>query len=333
MNAAVARPALFKRFSLAMLSSWVTGPLGAAYLYWVGWGGEPLIIVTLLAISAVAPIQLMMNEFVAAGRAAGRFRVSASSHIYLFLASVAASLLALRGFGDRSAIPYLSPAIIFASVGAALSALLSYSIASRFYAAVLHGRASPKASVLVGSTPGLVTLICFAVAGASGTAALALSAAIMPAIVQQILTLALIPGSAQMARRSDIVLNPAPLLGTVVLLGIAGWATGFLRGHIAERAGDLGAIALVFVNMLGTTVIMISRSNYLSDGQGGAGWSLKVALALGAGSAFSIGPFPAAAFLLAIFSVQLLVAAIISAARTIAHRDDRNSDRQVNLHG
>jgi hypothetical protein len=316
---AASAPSLFKRFLLVAASSWVVGPLGAIFLHSVGWGDEPHVIAVLLAITAGGPLQIMLNEFVATGVAAERFSVSVAQYASIFGLVLITVLLALLNSKD-DVLTGTAPALLWLiSALTAASLLLSCILSARLYRCLMRGHTDTLAIITIGAVPGFTVLLSFFAAVAVNIPELALLAAIAPAICQLICTWRFIP----LAAPSAIVGQPQAVLRTSVVLGVSaflaaiGWAITSARADLLLFFPGYGVITLACLNVLGATILIASRSRYVTSGEAKVLQPLAISVALIIGGFALENFYGPASLVLIITGLQFAVAAGVALARNL----------------
>lgn len=318
MTATVTQAAMLRRFMIAIMSSWVTGPLGALYLHHIGWGDDTTAIAILLALSAGAPVQLLMNEFVAAGIAAGHFAIRIRQLAMMFAATALSTTFALLYEPGLSRDGSMMLLTIAPALLTTVSIFLSFGVSIRFYRSVIQGASSQTAAAAIGMTPGLLMLASFMIAGTTGAPRLMLIAAIVPATVQFLVAWWVLPAFPAISRAAGTrALDDLTLYGLAMVLGLAGLASALLRASIANIFTGYGVLVLAALNLAGTTVIALSRSRFLHTGRTAASAMAMAAIAL---ASLALPLFLASevlAILVLIFSLQLAVVSAINFARQL----------------
>lgn len=327
-----ARNAVFGKFALTIASSWIVGPAAVLVMHLWGWGSDAILVSILLALSAGAPVQLLLNEFVAAGVVANNFRatrlqlgaVIAATFIAIWAALVSSTKL-------NNAEPF---AFAYGAIAAltAISILLSYRVSLRYYHAVVSGAADNRFAIYVGVTPGLVTLASFLIAVVAGQPALLLLGAIVPATAQMIVLARMTSGRTAYAQRDDLA--PAPvtwalLIAYISAMIVISYATTLLRDYLAGTQQDFAALILVSLNLLGTAVISFSRASYLTSRRVAAGKAIgyTMLILIGAAALFPVSSVGSA--LTGLFGLQMLVVVILTIARRLSERLNHTSQADV----
>lgn len=314
---------MFGKFALTILSSWIVGPAAVVVMHLLGWGSEAILISILLALSAGAPVQLLLNEFIAAGATANRVRATRVQLGIVLMATFVAIWMALA---SSTKLNENEPfAFAYATIAAlsTVSVWLSYQVSLRYYRVVVSGAADRRFAIYVGITPGLVTLISFLIAALARQPALLLLGAIAPAIAQMIVL-------KQLARGQDAFVHgdisvPAPLtwrllLGVVSAMIAVGYATTMLRDYLAGEQVGFAALILVSLNLLGTVVISFSRASYLTSGRAVAGKAISYTM-LFLIVAVALLPLSSIGSALAgLFGLQLLVVVVLTIGRRFSER-------------
>lgn len=318
------RPALsavFGKFALTIVSSWIVGPAAVLVAHLSGWGSNAVLVAILLALSAGAPVQLLLNEFVAAGVTANTLRATRIQLGIIIVATFFAIWAALASsIKLNSDEPFK---LAYATIAAltTISIWLSYKISLRYYGAVLSGAGDNRLAIYVGITPGLVTLASFLIAITARQPMLFLLGAVAPAISQIAVLALLTPNSTSLPQREQP--GPKPLawgvlVGVVSAVIAVGYATTLLRDYLAGVQVEYAALILVSLNLLGTVMISFSRASYLTSGQLLMGkMSVFAALMLVGGAA--LWPFSTiSSALVTLIALQLLVALILSIGRALS---------------
>lgn len=322
---------LFSKFLATLVSSWVVGPAGVLFLHFWGWGSSPVLIALLLALSAAAPIQLLLNEFVAPGAVAGKFYVGPFQILIIIAATFLAIWLALVSSrvvpGGGLATPTYFGLALFASI----SVWLSYRISLHYYRAVISGDVGHQGAIYVGLIPGVSTLMIFAVAALTNNPEILVMAAILPSIAQSIF-LKTFPVTATNHGDANSVNHLMLAHTTLIVMALSLIAIGFgsalLRDTIASREQDYAALILVSLNLFGTLVNSFSRAAYISSGKSfGSASGLAVAILLIC-SAFSFDSSKVVSAFLALFALQFLIVIILAIGRANAHALNFPTDRQ-----
>jgi hypothetical protein len=306
-----------QKFLLAMCSAWVVGPLGVLYLYVIGWGGNTVLIATLLAASAIAPIQLMMNEFLATGLAAGHFRASHIQLVGLFILAVSVCAAGLWSEASVSVDPLIKCIIaLFWGV----TVMLSYGTAFLFYRAIAAGKLSGTLSGFIAAVPGITTCLVYIAASELQRDDILAGSILLPALAQFAFMawLARADGDIGIRPVGDTATVPIALLARMVLsLGLCGIITVVLRNAITASSGSYAALLLVGLNMVGTSIITFARSAYLTHGRSNVATLFLVAASIAVLGALLI-PWSKALFLLGEFlALQMAVAGTISIGRKL----------------
>ncbi len=314
---------LFGKFLLTLMSSWIVGPAGVLFLHFWGWGDSPVLIALLLALSAGAPVQLLLNEFVAPGAIAGSFVARPVQVAGVLAATFAAIWFALLASNEVHGGSPFAMAYPLLAVLTTASIWLSYRISLRYYAGIMSGKVGHRAAIYVGIAPGLTTLGVFVLAALAGTPNLLLAAGILPAIVQILILRQVAPGPDMPEARSfetQIGTN-RPGLRHIILLVMAslliaiGIGSTVLRDAIASWQQSYAALILVSLNLMGTIVISFSRAVYLSSGtdfQKATG-SAAVIFTFAAVVVYSTSNIASA--LMALFALQFLVVTVLALGR------------------
>lgn len=317
---------LFGKFLLAILSSWIVGPAGVIFLHFWGWGDNPKLIAVLLALSAGAPIQLLLNEFIAPSATTNTFFASKRQIAAIVMATMVAIWFALitsnKVHGEEpSLLAY--PTLAFL---AGASIWLSYHISLRFFRDVIHDKVSHQYAILIGATPGLTMLFIFASAALMQRPYVLLGAAILPAIAQLLILRTIAPKEDAPENKESHVNKPelghVTILTMTALLIVIGICSTIVRDYIASWQQSYAAILLVSLNLMGTIVISLSRAVYLSSGQGFekiAGMT-TIGLTLIAATIFPFSKMAGA--LMAIFAMQFLIVTVLAAGRKSMSRQD-----------
>lgn len=323
--------ALFSKFLATLVSSWVVGPVGVLFLHSWGWGSSPILIALLLALSAGAPIQLLLNEFVAPGAVARKFYVGRFQILSIIAATFVAIWFVLVSShvvpGGGLATPIYLGLALFASI----SVWLSYRTSHYYYRAVVSGDVGHQGAIYVGLIPGLSTLMIFAVAALTNTPEILVMAAVLPAIAQSIF-LKRFPITTTIQGDSNGVNHLMLAHTTLVVMALSliciGFGSALLRDVIAGHQQDYAALILVSLNLFGTLVNSISRAAYISSGQSlGSMSGIAVAiLLLCAALSFDFSK-EISAFLL-LFALQFLIVIILAIGRANAHALNLPTDRQ-----
>jgi hypothetical protein len=305
---------------LTIFSSWIVGPTGVLFLHHLGWGADPMLTSILLALSAAAPIQLLLNEFVAAGATARNFFVSRVQMSMLMVLTVVVINLALTSSNKINGeepfyFAYLSIALL-----TALSIWISYYTSVAFYTAVISGATSPKQAILIGSAPGILTLASFVIASLRQEPSLLLLGAILPAIGQLVLSKFLLGRLGQTnleSSRRPIKLHNCVLATMAGTLMVIGFASTMLRDYLASAQTSYAAVILTGINLTGTLVMSFSRTLYLAAGRslGKEPAMILLLFVVAAFATFSVLPHLSA--LAAILALQIAVVLILGAGRTI----------------
>ncbi len=322
---------LFSKFLATLVSSWVVGPAGVLFLHFWGWGSSSILIALLLALSAAAPIQLLLNEFVAPGAVAGKFYVGRFQILIIIAATFLAIWLALVSSrvvpGGGLATPTYFGLALFASI----SVWLSYRTSLDYYRAVVSGDVGHQGAIYVGLIPGVSTLMIFAVAALTNNPEILVMAAILPAIAQSIFlknfpVAATIHGDANGV--NHLMLAHTTLIVMALSLIAIGFGSALLRDTIAGHEQDYAALILVSLNLFGTLVNSFSRAAYISSGKsfGSASGVAVVILLLCAAFSFDFSRVVSA--FLALFALQFLIVIILAIGRANAHALNFPTDRQ-----
>ena len=313
-----ARNAVFGKFALTMLSSWIVGPAAVLVMHLWGWGSEAILISILLALSVGAPVQLLLNEFIAAGVIANTFR---ATRVQLGIVITVTFIAIWTALASSTKLNVNEPfAFAYATIAAfsTISVWLSYRVSLRYYRVVVSGAAERRFAIYVGITPGLVTLISFLLAAVARQPVLLLLGAIAPAVAQTFVVKQLSPDQDAFAH-GDISV-PAPLtwglLFTVVSAMIAvGFATTMLRDYLAGEQAGFAALILVSLNLLGTVVISFSRASYLTSGRAVAGKAIGYTILFLIGAVALLFVSSIGSALAGLFGLQLLVVVILTIGR------------------
>lgn len=322
---------LFSKFLATLVSSWVVGPAGVLFLHFWGWGSSPILIALLLALSAAAPIQLLLNEFVAPGAVAEKFYVGRFQILIIIAATFLAIWLALDSSrvvpgGGLATTTYFGLAV-FASI----SVWLSYRISLNYYRAVVLGVVGHQRAIYVGLIPGVSTLMVFVVAALTNNPEILAMAAILPAVAQSIFLksfsiTATIHGDANGIKH--LMLAHTTLVVMALSLIAIGFGSALLRDTIASHEQDYAALILVGLNLFGTLVNSFSRAAYMSSGKSfGTASGMAVAILLLC-AAFSFDFSRVVSAFLALFALQFLIVIILAIGRANAHASNFTTDRR-----
>lgn len=307
---------VFSKFLATLVSSWVVGPAGVFFLHFWGWGSNPILIALLLAFSAAAPIQLLLNEFVAPGAVAGKFYPSRLQIVLIISCTALAIWIALGSSrvivgGGPLAPPYLGLAVF-----TSLSVWLSYRTSLRYYDAVSEGGASHLVAVYVGLIPGLVTLFIFGLAVVANNPIFLLGASVLPAAAQLLFTKVCAPASTkECGIAQKRILSHLPLLIMGFILVGVGIGSALLRDMLSGYKQEYAALILVSLNVFGTLANSLSRAAYLSSGQSfgkPAGFTTVILLL---SAAFIYAYSNIAGALLALLGLQFLVVTVLAMGR------------------
>lgn len=322
---------VFSKFLATLVSSWVVGPAGVLFLHFWGWGSNPILIALLLALSAAAPIQLLLNEFVAPGAVAGKFYVGRFQILLIIAATFLAIWFALISShvvpgGDDAASVYIGLAT-FASI----SVWLSYRISLQYFQAVVTGNVGHRGAIYVGLIPGASTVVIFALAAFTNLPEILVLAALLPAIAQ-IMFLNNFPGTTNIEGDANgvdhLMLAHTTLVVMALLLIGIGFGSALLRDSIASQQQEYAAVILVSLNLFGTLINSFSRAAYISSGKSfGKLAGLVVALLLTSAALLSHSNSAVSAFL-ALFALQFLIVMILAVGRVNAHAPNDAIDRQ-----
>jgi hypothetical protein len=313
---------LFSKFLLTLLSSWIVGPAGVLFLHFWGWGNNPVLISLLLALSAGAPVQLLLNEFVAPGATAGNFlpnRIQIGTVLAVTFVAIWLALLSSDEVHDGGPFSLAYPILAMLT---ALSIWLSYRISLHYYSAVLARKVGHRAAICVGIIPGATTLAVFALVALVGNPNLLVIAGILPAIFQFIVLRQMAP-EPPLGAPTDYQpqgLRYAILFGMALLLIGVGVGSTVVRDSIASTQQSYAALILVSLNLIGTLVISLSRATYLSTGNSFGKMSGRMAFGLAIAAALSLLFSELSSAFFFLFALQFFVVVILAIGRNYVQK-------------
>ena len=321
---------LFSKFLATLVSSWVVGPAGVLFLHFWGWGSSPVLIALLLALSAAAPIQLLLNEFIAPGAVAGKFFVGRFQILLIIVATFLAIWFALVSSHVVPGGGFATPIYFGLAVFASISVWLSYCTSLHYYRAVVSGDVGHKGAIYVGLIPGVSTLMIFAAAALTNTPEILAMAAVLPAIAQ-FAFLKNFPITTTIQADANgvnhLMLSPAMLVVMALALIAIGFGNALLRDTIAGHEQDYAALILVSLNLFGTLVNSFSRAAYISTGKSfGTVSGIAVGILLLC-AVFSFDYSREVSAFLAMFALQFLIVIILAIGRANAHALNPQTDR------
>lgn len=307
---------LFENFGLSVLSSWVVGPVGVIYLHEIGWGQNHYLLAVMLAFTTLAPLQLLLNDFVAAVSVNNKSDISTYDIMIITLIGTIAAALSIVSANYLNSVPSLIAVSLLSSV----SIIISYEISKRFFHGVLYSSVSRLSSSIIGAVPGVTMLAIYIVAGSVRYDLLILLVSIAPALAQRAVVGWKVPtaNGGGSGERSPGDRGPIPkglLYGMLIVLVGIGVLTSFVRSHVAAIDSQYSAIILMSLNLFGTTVVMISRSLYLATGKNYFGTIGLVAVVLALMSLVAILVSPLASMLLLIAALSAAVVVVLAVGR------------------
>lgn len=323
---------VFTNFALTIMSSWIVGPTGVLLMHVWGWGSNAILVSILLALGAGSPVQLLLNEFVAAGATANSFRATRLQVGGVMIAtafSIWWALISSTKLNDAEPFAFCYAVIALLT---ATSIWLSYRISLRYYRSVMSGATGKRASIYVGITPGLVTLASFLIAASVGKPVLLLVGAIMPAVAQMIILNRLTtdktaPENGTKAKPATLnPVNPVLLIVVVAAMIAVGFATTIVRDYLAGEQADFAALILVSLNLLGTVVISFSRALYLTSGRALAGRIASYTLIVLFAAIILLPVSSVASALVGLFGLQMMIVTILATGRRFSDAQHHLSD-------
>ncbi len=304
-----------ENFGLSALSSWLVGPLGVLYLHKIGWGNNPNLLSIILAFSTLAPLQLLLNEFIATVVIKGKYKIPRIDLLVIAIIASVGVVVSIRSarymeFGIE---------IIILSLLTSLSIILSFEVSVRFFSGVMYTKISRLFSSIVGSIPGLSMLIIYVIAGLFQQDRIIFLASILPALAQGLVVVVILPQTKAFERiPSDHGPLPRTLLyGMLVSLFGIGIITSMVRSQIAAIDVQYSALILISLNLLGTVVVMISRSIYLSTDRDYLKSTGIITVILGLASLLSVSIADSLSKLLWVATLSMSVVTILAVGRRL----------------
>lgn len=302
-------------FVVSIAASWFASPLGVFFLHRQGYGDDPHLISLLIALSASAPFQLLFNEYVAAQASRTGQRPNLPQMGAVLGAQIVVTMVVSATFGEATGRLDAAERLAL-SLLLAMSTLLSYRIALRYYGLTLRGETNIFLSAAIGATPGLVMLSVFIVAGMTRFSEVILLGALLPTIAQYILVHRLGSSTTKMLARP---LRWTVFGGAIFGLGVIAAGNAIVRGEIGFLNHRFAALILTALNLVGTVVLMTGRARYLVGG-GQFGWRLGILAAACCGTGLvGLSVVRPVGLLLLFIGLQFATAAGIGALRQISN--------------